>query len=97
MYYNETTIKLLKHKPLSLSTLYSFSLQKFAATLIENAIENNEKVKYLFDALQQLLSSSTNDDRPRSQRHLLWSMQAEHRIRLCTYGKGVIALVCGSI
>ena len=40
--------------------------------------------KYLFDPLQQLLSPSTNDDRPWSHRHLLRSMQAEHQIRLCT-------------
>ena len=38
--------------------------------------------EYLFDPLQHLLSPSTSGDRSRSQRHLLWSTQAEHRIKL---------------
>ena len=40
--------------------------------------------KYLSDPFQWLLSPSTSADWPRSHRCLLRSIEAEHRIRLCT-------------
>ena len=50
-------------------------------------------LKYLFNLLQQLLSPSTKPDRPWPHRRLLGSMQAEHRIRLCTNSLYMRALV----
>ena len=55
--------------------------------------------EHLFDPLQQLLSSSTNDDRSRSHRRLLWSMQATTWKRLTTasYGSWSTSFSCQSM